>query len=167
MTRAPFALAKPSRGFPRGAATLEDTALGWRFVNPRMEEMGHTDSLGQTAENVAREQNITREHQDRFALQSHVRAVRAAEEGAQRWLARACRRGFRHDESPRRDTSLERLASLEPVFAADGSVTAGNSSPLNDGAAVLASSPRTSQRPRPSLRKHGSSARPPPAWPRV
>ena len=137
MTRAPFAMAKPSRGFPRGAATLEDTALGWRFVNPRMEELGHTDSLGQTAENVAREQNITRERQDRFALQSHLRAVRAADEGRNDgWLVPVGE--VSGDESPRRDTSLERLARLEPVFAAVGSVTAGNSSPLNDGAAVLA-----------------------------
>jgi len=137
MTRAPFAMAKPSRGFPRGAATLEDTALGWRFVNPRMEELGHTDSLGQTAENVAREQNITRERQDRFALQSHLRAVRAADEGRNDgWLVPVGE--VSGDESPRRDTSLERLARLEPVFAAAGSVTAGNSSPLNDGAAVLA-----------------------------
>jgi 3-oxoadipyl-CoA thiolase len=136
MTRAPFALAKPSRGFPRGAATLEDTALGWRFVNPRMEEMGHTDSLGQTAENVAREQNISRERQDRFALQSHVRSVRAADEGRNDgWLVPVGE--VTADESPRRDTSLERLAKLKPVFAGDGSVTAGNSSPLNDGAAVL------------------------------
>ena len=137
MTRAPFALAKPSRAFPRGAATLEDTALGWRFVNPRMREMGHTDSLGQTAENVAREQTITRERQDRFALQSHVRAVRAAEVGRNEgWLVPVGE--VTADESPRRDTSLERLATLPPVFADDGSVTAGNSSPLNDGAAVLA-----------------------------
>ncbi len=136
MTRAPFALAKPSQGFPRGAATLEDTALGWRFVNPRMEAMGHTDSLGQTAENVAREQNITREEQDRFALQSHVRAVRAAQEGRNDgWLVPVGEIGT--DEGPRRDTSLERLASLAPVFVRDGSVTAGNSSPLNDGAAAL------------------------------
>ena len=136
MTRAPFALAKPSRGFPRGAVTLEDTALGWRFVNPRMEEMGHTDSLGQTAENVAREQNISREEQDRFALQSHERAVRAAEEGRNDgWLVPVGE--VSDDESPRPDTSLERLASLKPVFASDGTVTAGNSSPLNDGAAAL------------------------------
>jgi acetyl-CoA acyltransferase len=136
MTRAPFALAKPSRGFPRGAATLEDTALGWRFVNPRMRAMGHTDSLGQTAENVAREQNISREEQDRFALQSQRRAVRAADDGRNDgWLVPVGE--VTADESPRRDTSLERLASLKPVFASDGSVTAGNSSPLNDGAAAL------------------------------
>jgi 3-oxoadipyl-CoA thiolase len=137
MTRAPFALAKSPRAFPRGAATLEDTALGWRFINPKMREMGHTDSLGQTAENVAEEWNITREAQDRFALQSHVRALRAAEEGRNDgWLVPVGE--VSADEGPRADTSLERLAALKPVFAQDGSVTAGNSSPLNDGAAVLA-----------------------------
>jgi len=140
MSRAPYAMAKPSRAFPRGAAKLEDTALGWRFVNPRLEEMGHTDSLGQTAENVAREQGISREEQDRFALNSHRKAVRAAEGGGGEWLLPVEAKGGEvvADEGPRADTSLERLAALRPVFAADGSVTAGNSSPLSDGAAALA-----------------------------
>lgn len=140
MTRAPFALAKPSRAFPRGTAELEDTALGWRFVNPRMRELGHTDSLGETAENVARERGITREEQDRFALASHRRALAAAEEGRPaKWSVPVQAEGgeLTADEGPRRDTSLERLASLRPVFARDGSVTAGNSSPLSDGAAAL------------------------------
>jgi acetyl-CoA acyltransferase len=141
MTRAPFALAKPSRAFPRGAAELEDTALGWRFVNPRMRELGHTDSLGETAENVARERGITREEQDRFALESHRRALEAAEAGRPgEWSVPVQTQAgeLATDEGPRRDTSLERLASLPPVFARDGSVTAGNSSPLSDGAAALA-----------------------------
>jgi acetyl-CoA acyltransferase len=140
MTRAPFALAKPSRAFPRGAAELEDTALGWRFVNPRMEALGHTDSLGQTAENVARERGITREEQDRFALASHRRALEAARQGRpDSWSVPVQTKGgeLTADEGPRADTSLERLASLPPVFAGDGSVTAGNSSPLSDGAAAL------------------------------
>ncbi len=80
MSRAPWALPKPDRAFPRGNGTFYDTALGWRFVNPRMEALGHTDALGITAENVAREQNIDRAAQDRFALASHRSAV-AAEDG--------------------------------------------------------------------------------------
>jgi acetyl-CoA acyltransferase len=140
MSRAPYATAKPSRGFPRGAAKLEDTALGWRFVNPKLEEMGHTDSLGQTAENVARERGISREAQDRFALASHRKALRAREEGTGDWLlpVETGEGEVSVDEGPRADTSLERLAALRPVFAEDGSVTAGNSSPLSDGAAALA-----------------------------
>ncbi len=140
MSRAPYATAKPSRAFPRGAAKLEDTALGWRFVNPKLEEMGHTDSLGQTAENVARERGISREAQDRFALASHRKALRAREEGTGDWLlpVETGEGEVSVDEGPRADTSLERLAALRPVFAEDGSVTAGNSSPLSDGAAALA-----------------------------
>lgn len=140
MTRAPYAVAKAARPFARGPATQEDTALGWRFVNPRMEAMGHTDSLGQTAENVARECNVGREEQDRFALRSHRNAVRAAAEPeAADWiLPVAVKEGeMTRDEGPRADTSLEKLSSLRPAFAADGTVTAGNSSPLSDGAAAL------------------------------
>jgi len=139
MSRAPYVLAKASRGFARGPATLEDTALGWRFVNPELERMGHTDSLGQTAENVARECGVGREEQDRFALRSHRNAVAAAERGYGEWLLPIeLEEGeLLSDDGPRADTSLERLARLRPVFAADGSVTAGNSSPLSDGAAAL------------------------------
>jgi acetyl-CoA C-acetyltransferase len=140
MTRAPHVVAKASRGFARGPMTMEDTALGWRLVNPRLEAMGHTDSLGQTAENVARECGITREEQDRFALRSHRNALRAASDPASAdWvLPVAITDGeLRRDEGPREDSSLEKLAKLKPVFAADGSVTAGNSSPLSDGAAAL------------------------------
>ncbi len=139
MSRAPYALAKASRGFPRGPETLEDTALGWRFVNPELERMGHTDSLGQTAENVARECGVSREEQDRFALRSHRNAVRAATAGYGEWLLPVeLEEGeLLGDDGPRAETSLERLARLRPVFAADGSVTAGNSSPLSDGAAAL------------------------------
>jgi acetyl-CoA acyltransferase len=105
-----------------------------------MRELGHTDSLGETAENVARERGITREEQDRFALASHRRALAAAEDGRPaKWSVPVQAEGgeLTADEGPRRDTSLERLASLRPVFARDGSVTAGNSSPLSDGAAAL------------------------------
>jgi acetyl-CoA acyltransferase len=139
MTRAPYALAKSGRPWSRGAETLEDTALGWRFVNPKLAEMGHTDSLGQTAENVARECGVSREEQDRFALRSHRNAVRAAEEGHGDWVLPVDGRDgeIAGDDGPRADTSLERLAALRPAFSADGSVTAGNSSPLSDGAAAL------------------------------
>jgi 3-oxoadipyl-CoA thiolase len=141
MSRAPYAVAKAARAFARGPVTQEDTALGWRFVNPRLEEMGHTDSLGQTAENVARERDVSREEQDRFALRSHRNAVRAAAAPeAAKWIVPVGTKAgeVTADEGPRADTSLERLAALRPVFAADGSVTAGNSSPLSDGAAALA-----------------------------
>jgi 3-oxoadipyl-CoA thiolase len=140
MSRAPWALPKPEQGHPRGSVTAHDTALGWRFVNPRMEALGHTDSLGRTAETLAAELAIGRDAQDRFALASHRKAVAAMDAGRFRpelvpvpvgeGVASA-------DECPRRDTSLEQLARLEPAFRAGGTVTAGNSSPLNDGAAAL------------------------------
>jgi 3-oxoadipyl-CoA thiolase len=138
MTRAPHVVAKASRAYARGPMTMEDTALGWRLVNPRLEAMGHTDSLGQTAENVARERGISREEQDRFALHSHLNAVRAAAESGDWVLPVEIKDGeVSRDEGPRQDSSLEKLAKLKPVFAADGTVTAGNSSPLSDGAAAL------------------------------
>jgi acetyl-CoA acyltransferase len=140
MSRAPWAMARPERGFPRGNATLYDTALGWRFTNPRMEKLGHTDSLGQTAENLAVEQRIPREAQDRFALASHRKAVAAqdADAFADELVPVEVKGGaVKADEGARRDTSLEKLAALEPAFRKGGTVTAGNSSPLNDGAAAL------------------------------
>jgi acetyl-CoA acyltransferase len=162
MSRAPWAVPKSSRAFPTGNATMYDTTLGWRMVNPRMEEMGHTDSLGMTAENLAQERfritpdedrpeglaedyDISREAQDRFALGSHEKAV-AAQDG-KRFRAEIVpvtvkgRKGtetvVEADEVPRRDTTLEKLASLRPAFKGDGSVTAGNSSSLNDGSAAV------------------------------
>jgi 3-oxoadipyl-CoA thiolase len=144
MSRAPWAVPKPARGFPTGPATMYDTSLGWRMVNPRMEERGHTDSLGQTAENLVGEHGISREEQDRFALHSHRKAVAAIDAG--RFAEELVpvdvpeRKGVRTvdvDEGPRRDSSLERLAGLRPAFVDDGTVTAGNSSSLNDGAAAL------------------------------
>jgi len=140
MSRAPLAMARPDKAFPRGNATVYDTALGWRFTNPRMEELGHTDALGRTAENLAEEQRISREAQDRFALASHRKAVAAADAGhfLREMVPVPVKGGsVGADECPRRDTSLEALARLEPVFKKGGTITAGNSSPLNDGAAAL------------------------------
>jgi acetyl-CoA acyltransferase len=140
MSRAPWAMLKPDRPLPRGNATLVDTALGWRFVNSRMEALGHTESLGQTAENLAQEYRIPREAQDRFALWSHRKAVEAQEAGvfAEELVPVDLKEGrVAADECPRRDTSLEKLATLDPAFRRGGTVTAGNSSPLNDGAAAL------------------------------
>ena len=144
MSRAPFVVPKPSRAYPTGPVEMVDTTLGWRLVNPRMEELGHTDSLGQTAENLAAEHGITREEQDRFALASHAKAVAAADAG--RFDAELlpvevpARREpvtVGADEVPRRDSTLEGLGRLRPAFVRDGSVTAGNSSTLNDGAGAL------------------------------
>ena len=137
MSRAPLAMARPG---PRGNATAFDTALGWRFTNPRLEAAGHADSLGQTAENLAVEGGITRRAQDTFALRSHQKAVAAADAGHFRAeLVPVPLPGGEvgADECPRRDTSLEKLGRLAPAFRPDGTVTAGNSSPLNDGAAAL------------------------------
>jgi acetyl-CoA acyltransferase len=140
MSRAPWAMPKPEKGFPRGNATAYDTALGWRFVNARMKALGHTDALGETAENLAQEYRIDRAAQDRFALASHRKAVAAVDAGHfQRELVPVplTKGEALADECPRRDTSLEQLGRLEPAFRAGGTVTAGNSSPLNDGAAAL------------------------------
>ena len=150
MSRAPWVLPKTERPFPSGHSTLYDTTLGWRMANPRMEALGHTDALGVTAEHLAVGQHldnsghISRTDQDRFALASHQRAVRAMDAG--RFadelvpVPLATRKGetlVTADEGPRRDTSLEQLAALKPAFQKGGTVTAGNSSSLNDGAAAL------------------------------
>jgi len=144
MSRAPYAVPKPEKGFPTGNLVMYDTTLGWRFVNPRMQALYGTESMGETAENLAEMYGIPREEQDRFALLSHKKAVRAWDEG--RFLEEVVpvpvKRGKEEalvsvDEGPRRDTSLERLAALRPVFREGGTVTAGNSSPLNDGAAAV------------------------------
>jgi 3-oxoadipyl-CoA thiolase len=147
MSRAPWVLPKPENGLPRGEQTLFDTTLGWRMINPRMEELYSTESMGQTGENVAEKYRISREQQDRFALQSHQRAVAARTEGrfADQIVPvdvppRSRRdepRTLETDEGPREDTSLEKLAKLRPAFREGGTVTAGNSSTLNDGAACL------------------------------
>jgi len=147
MSRAPWVMPKPERGLARGEQTLYDTTLGWRMINPRMEELHSTESMGETGENVAERYAISREEQDRFALQSHRRAVAATKEG--RFAEQIVpvegpprRRGedpvtVSVDEGPRADTSLEKLAKLSPAFREGGTVTAGNASPLNDGAACL------------------------------
>ncbi|HSK89959.1 MAG TPA: thiolase family protein [Euzebyales bacterium] len=140
MSRSPWAMAKPDRLPPRGVPELVDTALGWRFVNPKMVDAGHTDALGITAEHVARERGISREDQDRFALASHHKAVAAWESGrlAEDVVPVPTRTGdVKQDEGPRPDTSLDKLARLRPAFRSDGTVTAGNASPLNDGAAAV------------------------------
>ena len=141
MTRAPYILEKAHREFARGAQTLHDSTLGWRMVNPRLAEKYPPISLGQTAELVARRYGISRETQDRWALDSHRKAVAAQEACHFRNelvpVALPDGASFEKDEGPRADTSLEKLASLKPAFEKDGTVTAGNSSPLNDGAACL------------------------------
>jgi 3-oxoadipyl-CoA thiolase len=138
MTRAPLVMAKPERAYARGNREVYDSALGWRFVNPRMDALGHTDVLGVTAENVAREFGITREEQDRFAVASHRKALAARDRLADEVVPVGVNGAtVTADEGPRADTSLEALARLRPAFATDGTVTAGNSSPLNDGAAAV------------------------------
>jgi 3-oxoadipyl-CoA thiolase len=147
MSRAPWVLPKPEDGLPRGEQTLYDTTLGWRMINPRMADRYSTESMGETGENVAERYGISRDQQDRFALRSHQRAVAAREDGrfAEQITPievppksrRDEPRLLEADEGPREDTSLERLARLKPAFREGGTVTAGNSSTLNDGAACL------------------------------
>ena len=147
MTRAPFVVAKPSAAFPRGEQTLYDTTLGWRFTNPRLADAFYPYSMGETAENVVEQCGVTREDQDRFALASHQRwaAAQAAGRFADEVVpieapgAKGTTATFERDEHPRPDTTLEQLAALTPAFKRDGSgsVTAGNSSGINDGAAAL------------------------------
>ena len=136
MTRAPYAFSKPDKGYPRGNVTVWDTHLGWRFPNPKMEEMFPLESMGETGENVAEQYAVTREDQDAFALDSHQRWAAAAEAG--RFDEELIPVGdVVRDEHPRPDTTLEKLAALKPAFRAGGTVTAGNSSGINDGAAAL------------------------------
>ena len=137
MSRAPLVFAKPEHAFPRGNQTVWDTTLGWRFPNPRMEEMFPLESMGETGENVAERWDVSREEQDAFALRSQQRWTAAADAGLFGDELVAVN-GVDRDEHPRPDTSAEKLAALRPAFRADGgSVTAGNSSGINDGAAAL------------------------------
>lgn len=137
MSRAPWVLPKPSRGYPRNHETLHSTTLGWRLINPRMPEEW-TVSLGEGAEILADRYEVSREAQDEFALRSHRRAAAAWERGAfADEVVPVEGVELPRDEGIREDTSLEKLATLRPAFRKDGSVTAGNSSPLNDGAAAL------------------------------
>jgi 3-oxoadipyl-CoA thiolase len=145
MTRAPFVMPKPDEAFPR-KAELFDTALGWRMINPAMQRLYPVESLGETAENVAERYSVSRADQDQWAFDSHRKAAQAQDEG---WFDDEIapieiQRGrdddpirVVSDECVRRDTSLEKLAKLPTVFRKGGTVTAGNSSPLNDGASAL------------------------------
>src|SRR5881227_382562 len=137
MSRAPLVFAKPDHGFPRGNQTVWDTTLGWRFPNPRLEQLFPLESMGETGENVAERWNVSREEQDAFGLRSQQRWAAAAEGG--RFDAELVTvNGVERDEHPRPDTSAEKLAALKPAFRSDGgTVTAGNSSGINDGAAAL------------------------------
>jgi acetyl-CoA acetyltransferase family protein len=145
MSRAPYSLPKGEQGYAFGNLTAWDTALGWRYPNPKLQETYGTESMGETAENIAEMTGITRESQDAFACESHRRAVAAIDAG--KFTEEIIpvpvpeKKGGVHlaavDERPRRDATLEALARLKPAFRKDGSVTAGNSSGLNDGAAVL------------------------------
>jgi 3-oxoadipyl-CoA thiolase len=145
MTRAPLVTLKPERGYPRGALELVDSTIGWRFTNPRLAAKYSTEALGETAENVAERYGVGRQEQDAFALRSHQRATAAQDSGAfDRELEPVRvpqRRGdpivVERDEGPRADTSMQALAKLPAVFREGGTVTAGNSSQINDGAACV------------------------------
>jgi len=136
MSRAPFVQAKPEKPFGRGDRTLYDTTLGWRFPNPSMEAMFPLESMGETGENVAELHGVSREDQDAFALRSQQRWAAAQDAGL--FDAELVPAGeLTSDEHPRRDTSAEKLAALKPAFRPGGTVTAGNSSGVNDGAAAI------------------------------
>ena len=136
MSRAPFVTAKPDAAFPRGDRVMYDTTLGWRFPNPRLEEFFPLETMGETGENVAERWAVSREDQDAFALRSQQRWAAAADAG--RFDDELVAVGeVTRDEHPRPDTSLEKLATLRPAFRKDGTVTAGNASGLNDGAAAV------------------------------
>jgi 3-oxoadipyl-CoA thiolase len=145
MTRAPLVTLKPERAFPRGSVELVDTTIGWRFVNPRLAERYSTEGMGETAENVAERFGVSRHDQDEFALASHERAIAARDAGVfEREIIplEVARRGAEpvivaDDEGPRPETTIERLAALRPAFREGGTVTAGNSSQINDGAACV------------------------------
>src|ERR687887_389069 len=136
MSRAPLVMAKPDKAFPRGDQVVYDTTLGWRFPNPRLEAMFPLESMGETGENVAERYGVSREEQDAFGVRSQQRWAAAQEAGrfADELVAVD---GIERDEHPRPDTSAQKLASLRSAFREGGSVTAGNSSGINDGAAAL------------------------------
>ena len=137
MSRAPWVLLKNEKGFPRGHETLHSTTLGWRMINPEMPEQW-TISLGESTEKVAGLYGVTREAQDAFAARSHVNAARAWDEGFyDAWVVPVPGTDIERDESIRADTTVEKLAGLKPAFVKDGTVTAGNSSTLNDGAGAM------------------------------
>jgi 3-oxoadipyl-CoA thiolase len=136
MTRAPFVFGKPERAYPRGDRTVWDTTLGWRFPNPRLAEIFPLESRGETGENVAEHWRVSRQDQDAFALESQRRWAAAHEAGRFADELVAVHEVTR-DEHPRPETSAEKLAALKPAFRDGGTVTAGNSSGVNDGAAAL------------------------------
>lgn len=144
MTRAPLVMAKPNQSFPRGNMELQDTTIGWRFTNHKLKEMYGTDTMPQTAENVAQQFGVSREAQDLFAYESQQRAKRALEENRfseeivpVRYVDRKGNTiTVNQDEHPRPETTLEKLGQLKPIFK-DGTVTAGNASGVNDGASAL------------------------------
>lgn len=146
MSRAPYSIPKSENAYPWGNQTMWDTTLGWRYPNPVMQEMYGTEAMGETAENIYEQMPaITREEQDAFANQSHMRAIAAIDSGKFSEeivpVPVPQRKGepllVDTDERPRRDTTLEALARLRPAFRKNGTVTAGNSSGLNDGAAAV------------------------------
>jgi 3-oxoadipyl-CoA thiolase len=154
MTRAPFVMAKPAEGYPRGDLKMFDTTIGWRFTNPALAAMHYPFSMGETAENVAERWQVPREDQDEFAAESQRRAAAAIAEGRFRDeiapVAIPQRKGepviVDTDEHPRPDTSLDKLSKLKPAFREGGSVTAGNASGINDGAsAILLTSMRAAE----------------------
>jgi 3-oxoadipyl-CoA thiolase len=136
MSRAPLVTAKPDGAFPRGDRVMHDTTIGWRFVNPRYAERHSTASMGETGENVAGRWSVSRDDQDAFALESQRRWAAADADG--RFADELVPAGeLERDEHPRPDTTAEKLSTLKPAFVADGTVTAGNASGINDGAAAL------------------------------
>jgi 3-oxoadipyl-CoA thiolase len=145
MTRGPWVMGKPANAFQRGDVQMYDSSLGWRFPNPRMGELYSLINNGETAENVAEKYQVSRKDQDELAFASHQKAIKAQQDGRLKdeivpyQIAQRNGAPLVHDqdEGPRADTSLEILAGLRPVFKKDGSITAGNSSPLSDGAAAL------------------------------
>src|SRR3954470_20797630 len=146
MTRAPFAMPKSASPWPNGNVTVYDTSLGWRFPNDKMKKLFPLEAMGETAENLVEKYGIARAEQDQFALESHQKAIAAQEAGrfGEEIIAvdvPGAKKGqtvrFDKDEGPRADTTLEKLARLEPAFRPGGTVTAGNASTLNDGAAAI------------------------------
>ena len=145
MTRGPWVMGKPANAFQRGDVQMYDSSLGWRFPNPRMGELYSLINNGETAENVAEKYQVSRKDQDELAFASHQKALKAQQDGRLKDEIVPYRIAQRNgaplvhdkDEGPRADTSLEILAGLRPAFKKDGTVTAGNSSPLSDGAAAL------------------------------
>ncbi|HEY6957473.1 MAG TPA: thiolase family protein [Candidatus Limnocylindria bacterium] len=141
MTRSPLVMLKPSEAFPRGERTMYDSTIGWRMTNPRMIDLGyHPIGLGETAENVRVQEHITREEQDAYALRSQQRYQKAKADGFYAGELAPVNNGkelVSEDEHPRADVTMERLAKLKPAFRSGGTVTAGNSSGINDGSVAL------------------------------